>query len=453
MHDTHDTNQPWGGNTVDIADVESRCKEYEIRTIECVFPDAQGLPRGKRIPTNHFLDTAFRGFELANAALVWSRQCDVIQNISYTNFDTGYPDMVAVPDLDSFRPVPWHPGAASVICDCAEPDGAQVAVSTRRILKDVVAEARSLGFEPHVGAELEFYLLDADGQPLYDTIDCYSLTRGATLEPFMARLRDDLAAMGVVIEACNTEYGPAQVEMNMRYGDALHAADDALRFKMAVKEIAAQMGYRATFMAKPLPGQSGSGFHLHQSLGDVDSGTNVFAGTAPTDVETGLMGHYLAGLLAHMPAITALGSPTINAYKRIEDHSFAPLHACWGMDNRTVGIRVIAGHGAANRLEWRAGAADANPYLIIAACIAAGLDGVKRRLTPPSRVSGDAYARHDLPLLPASFDAALELLEHDTFLGELLGAFREVFVALGRHELALWRTAVTDWERARYIDA
>jgi glutamine synthetase len=437
---------------VDIGEVEAHCKEYEIRTIECVFPDAQGLPRGKRIPVRHFLDTAYHGFELANAALVWGRRCDVIQDVAYTNFDTGYPDMVAVPDLDSFRPVPWHPGAASVICDCTEPDGREVAVSTRHILKDVVARARALGYEPKVGVELEFYLLDSSGRPLYEEIDCYSLTRGAVLEPFMQRLRDDLAAMGVAIEACNTEFGPAQVEMNMRYADALEAVDNTLRFKMAVKEIAQEMGYRATFMAKPLPEQSGSGLHLHQSLTELDGGGNAFGPSTPGDLEGGLMGRYLAGLLERMPAITALGSPTVNAYKRIADHSFAPTQACWGVDNRTVGVRAIAGHDAANRLEWRGGAADANPYLVAAACVAAGLDGVERGLEPPCRVIGDAYARTDLPLLPASFESALGVLEQDAFVGELLGEFRNVFVALGRHELSLWHAAVTDWERARYID-
>ena len=437
---------------MDIGEVEVRCKEYEIRTIECVFPDAQGLPRGKRIPARHFLDTAYHGFELANAALVWGRRCDVIQNVAYTNFDTGYPDMVAVPDLDSFRPVPWHPGAASVICDCREPDGREVAVSTRHILKDVLAHARALGYEPKVGAELEFYLLDSSGRPLYEEIDCYSLTRGAVLEPFMERLRDDLAAMGVAIEACNTEFGPAQVEMNMHYADALEAADNTLRFKMAVKEIAQEMGWRATFMAKPLPEQSGSGFHLHQSLAELDGGVNVFGRSTPGDLEVGLMGRYLAGLLEHMPALTALGSPTVNAYKRIADHSFAPTQACWGVDNRTVGVRAIAGHKAANRLEWRGGAADANPYLVVAACVAAGLDGIERSLSPSARVTGDAYTRADLPLLPATFESALAVLEHDAFLAGVLGEFHQVFLALGHYELSLWQSAVTDWERARYID-
>ncbi len=437
---------------MDIGELEARCKEFDIRTVECIFPDAQGLPRGKRIPTRHFLDTAYRGFELANAALVWGRQCDVIQEIGYTNFDTGYPDMVAVPDLQSFRPVPWHPGAASVICDCREPGGDEVSVSTRRILKDVVAHANALGYEPKVGAELEFYLLDANGQPLYAEIDCYSLVRGAMLEPFMQRLRDALEAMGVVIEACNTEYGPAQVEMNMHYTNAIDAADDTLRFKMAVKEIALQMGYRATFMAKPLPEQSGSGFHLHQSLAERTGGDNAFAQASQDDLESGLMGRYLAGLTEHMPAITALGSPTVNAYKRISDHSFAPTRVCWGMDNRTVGVRAIAGHGPANRLEWRGGAADANPYLVVAACVAAGLDGIERSLTPSPRVTGDAYTRADLALLPATFESALAVLEHDAFLASVLGEFHQVFLALGHYELSLWHSAVTDWERARYID-
>ena len=437
---------------MDIAAVEQICGEQGIHTIECSFPDAQGTPRGKRIPTGHFLHTAHRGFELANAALVWGRHNDVIQDIPYTNFDTGYPDMVAVPDLSTFRPVPWRPGAASVICDCQEHGGAEVAVSTRHLLKEVVGEARRMGYEPMIGPELEFYLLDQSGAPVYAATDCYSLSRGATLEPLLARVRESLAQMGIEVEACNTEYGPAQVELNIRYSDALQAADNTMRFKMAVKEIACEMGYRVTFMAKPFAGESGSGFHVHQSLNAAGSGTNAFGGSSASGLEAELMGQYLAGVLAHMAAINALGSSSINAYKRVNDHSFAPTSVCWGMDNRTVGVRAIAGQGSANRLEWRGGAADANPYLVVAACLAAGLDGIRQGMRPPARIEGDAYARPDLPLLPATFEASLDALEGDDFTRQLLGDFLHVFVALGRHELSLWRSAVTDWERARYMD-
>lgn len=439
------------GGSTDIGAIRDLCNRHNIATVECSFPDAQGTPRGKRIPTGHFLETAHRGFELANAALVWGRACDVIQEISYTNFGTGYPDMVVVPDLSTFRLVPWRPGAASVICDCQELDGQEVAVSTRRVLKDVIADARLLGYEPMIGPELEFYLLDASGAPLYEGIDCYSMTRGATLEPLLARVRMALADMGVEVEACNTEYGPAQMEVNIRYSEALEAADNTMRFKMAVKEMSAEAGYRATFMAKPLAGQSGSGLHIHQSLNE-DSAGNVFARSTPTSLESDLMGQYLAGLLQHMAAITALGAPTVNGYKRVDDHSFAPTRVCWGMDNRTVGVRVIAGHGKANRLEWRGGAADANPYLAIGACVAAGLDGVRQGQRPPSPIQGDAYVRDDLPLLPSDFQQALDVVEQDGFTRKMLGGFFEVFVALGRYELSLWRSAVTDWEQGRYLD-
>jgi len=437
---------------MNIAAVEQICGEQGIHTIECSFPDAQGVPRGKRIPTAHFLHTAHRGFELANAALVWGRHNDVIQDIRYTNFGTGYPDMVAVPDLSTFRPVPWRPGAASVICDCQEHDGQEVAVSTRHLLKQVIAEARLMGYEPKIGPELEFYLLDQSGAPVYAAADCYSLTRGASLEPLLGRVRESLAEMGIEVEACNTEYGPAQVELNIRYSDALEAADNTMRFKMAVKEIASEQGYRATFMAKPFAGESGSGFHVHQSLNASETGTNAFGGSSVAGLESDVMGQYLAGVLSHMVAINALGSSTINAYKRVSDHTFAPTQVCWGVDNRTVGVRAIAGQGPANRLEWRGGAADANPYLVVAACLASGLDGIRQGLRPPDRIEGDAYAREELTLLPATFEAGLDALEHDGFTGALLGEFLHIFVALGRHELSLWRSAVTDWEQARYMD-
>ncbi len=437
---------------MDITEVERICAEQGLHTIECSFPDAQGVPRGKRIPTAHFLKTAHRGFELANAALVWGRHNDVIQDTVYTNFGTGYPDMIAVPDLSTFRPVPWRPGAASVICDCREHDGREVAVSTRHVLKQVVAEARRMGYEPQIGPELEFYVLDQAGAPVYPGTDCYSLTRGATLEPLLGRVRESLGQMGIEVEACNTEYGPAQVEINIHYSDALEAADNTMRFKMAVKEIACDLGYRVTFMAKPFAGESGSGFHVHQSLNGSESGANAFGGSSPDGLDGDLMGQYLAGVLAHMVAINALGSSTINAYKRVDDHTFAPTQVCWGMDNRTVGVRAIAGQGPANRLEWRGGAADANPYLAIAGSLAAGLDGVRLGLRPPARVEGDAYARAELAPLPTTLEAGLDAIEHDCFAERTLGAFLQVFVALGRHELSLWRSAVTDWEQARYMD-
>ncbi len=440
-----------GRRAVELDEIAAICKEREIHTIECFFPDAQGVPRGKRIPTTHFLETAYKGFELANAALVWGRQCDVIQNIGYTNFDTGYPDMIAVPDLATFRIIPWRVGAASVICDCRERNGEYVAVSTRHICKKVADEALRIGYESIIGPELEFYLLDSSGAPLYEALECYSMERGALLEPVLRKIRSSLEEMGVVIEACNTEYGPAQVEVNIHYSNALEAADNSIRFKMAVKEIAHEFGYKATFMAKPFSGYSGSGFHVHQSLNDTQ-GINAFSTSHLEGLDEDLMGYYLAGLLEHAPIIATLGAPTVNAYKRVDDHSFAPTSICWGIDNRTVAVRAIYGHGKANRLEWRGGAADANPYLLIAACVAAGLDGIKERMRPPTRIEGDAYKRKELLSLPTSLESALKDISNDEFAKKLLGEFLEVFVSLGYRELSLWGSVVTDWERDRYLD-
>jgi glutamine synthetase len=437
---------------MDIDEVARICEDRGIHTIECCFPDGNGFPRGKRIPTKHFIRSGHLGFDIANIALAWDRKCDVLPDMGYANFDTGYPDMRAVPDLSTFRPIPWREGAASVLCDCIEEDGSPAKVSTRAVLKSIVAEAGAMGFSPKVGAELEFYIFDADGSTLYQGIDCYSLTRGAMLEMLLGRVRQELDEFGIEIEACNTEYGPAQVEVNLRYADALEMTDRTMLFKAAVKEIAAQLGLRVSFMAKPFAEESGSGFHVHQSLTDIKTGEPLFASAEHTVDPSSVMGQYLAGLLRYFAEFTALGSPTINAYKRVKPYTFAATNVCWGIDNRTVGVRAIIGHGPANRLEWRNGAADANPYALIAASIAAGLEGVRQGMTLPPIVHGDAYSRSDLAPLPGTLDAALDALERSEFAHKIFGEFLDVFLVLGRHESALWAGVVTEWERDRYFD-
>jgi glutamine synthetase len=444
---------------MEIDDVHRLCQEHRIDTVECSFSDAAGLPRGKRIPARHFVETAYRGFDIANAALVWDRRCDILPEIAYANFDTGYPDMRVVPDLTTFRPVPWRPGAGSVVCDCLEEDGRPVAVSTRNILKSVVEDAHGMGYEPIVASELEFYLTDLDGKPLYDAIDCYSITSGAMLEGVLGRMRRELDDFGIVIEAANTEYGPAQVEVNIRYGTAVDIGDKTMLFKAAIKEIAAQEGCRAMFMPKPFAEQSGSGYHVHLSLTELDgsgNGGNVFAEVEDQDAVRACapMRGLLGGLLTHAAALNALGSPTVNDFKRVQGYTFAPTNICWGVDNRTVTVRAIVGHGRANRIEWRAAGASANPYVVLAGCIAAGLDGIRSAdIEVPPPVTGDAYSRRDLTALPETLEGALDELERSEVLNKTLGEFLEVFLALGRHEVGLWRAAVTDWELARYCDS
>src|SRR3954451_15580698 len=343
-------------------------EENRIHSVEMGVPDSNGGLRGKRVPAATFVETMGRGVALSNALFVLDVAADLVE-AGYTNFQTGFPDLRLAPDLSTLRLLPWRPGTAFVMCDCVDEDGALVEVAPRRILARVVESARELGYEPVIGPELEFYLLDPGTRaPATSRIPVYSLHEESRFEPVLADIRNQLGEAGVVLDASNAEYAPGQFEVNVRHCEALAAADATMLLRYAVKQIAAAHGLLATFMAKPFSEHSGSGLHVHQSLRS-DQG-NAFAGGALSGVGRS----YLAGLQRHMADLTALGAPTPNAYKRRTGYSFAPVNASWGMDNRTVGLRVPATGADSARVEQRDAAADANPYLVIAGQLAAGLD-------------------------------------------------------------------------------
>jgi glutamine synthetase len=427
---------------------ETRLKEDGIQTLEAAFGDLHGALRGKRFPVAqaHHLDA--HGFATCRAVLGWDIQCGIFP-IEVASFENGYPDLIARPIWETLRRVPWRPGSALVLSDVFETDGVTpLEESPRWALKSVLARARKLGFEAKVGVEMEFYLLGADRKPPYGGVQAYSLSWGSQIEPVIADIREKLGAFGIEVEASHTEYGPAQLEVNLAYGEALESADRALLFKYAVKEIARQHGLIATFMAKPWAEESGSGLHVHQSLWAANGGGNLFAKDRP------LAERYLAGQLATVREFSAFGSPSVNSYKRIQDASFAPVNATWGHDNRTVAIRsLLAEPGSASRLELRTASADANPYLVIAGAIAGGLHGVERRLElkePPQEKN--AYGAQ-APRLPETLQDALALLE-----GSAVGRdyftprFLSNVLAVGRHEWQVFIKTVTDWERARYLE-
>ena len=420
----------------------------DIDTVECCFGDIQGQLRGKRIPARHFRQIIDTGFGMADALFSWDHECGIVMEATYTNAGVGFPDMELFPILDTLRVVPWRAGAASVICESRHPDGRMLAIDPRNVLRKLLDEVAEQGYRFHFGTELEFYLLGEDGKPVGDVIQCYSLTAGAPWEFVMRPLRRMLDEFGIYVEACNTEYAPGQFEMNVRYAEALESADNSLRFKAAVREVAAEHGLMATFMPKPFVGESGNGLHVHQSV--LVDGANAFADSGGAGaLGNPLMEHYLAGLLTHMPALTFLGGSTVNAYKRWEEYSFAPINATWGEDNRTVGIRTV-GHGSGRRIEYRGASADANPYLIVAGCIAAGLDGVQNETALAPRHDGDGYA---LGLsLPATLAEGIAAFEADEVLQSALGEHLSLhLLEIARREWRLFSTAVTDWERDRYL--
>lgn len=433
---------------MDLQAIQDYIAAHNIHTVEIGFADVAGVLRGKRIPARHFLKIAGTGSALAKAAFAWDIQCGVFPGIDLASFDNGYPDMVARPILSTFRHIPWRSGTAFVLADLYDYSaaGEEVDIAPRHVLKKVVERANRLGYRPRVGSELEFYLLDSQFKPLFEGIQCYSLYKGSTLEFVLEDIRVGLEQFGIELEALHMEYGPAQVEIIPEYTDALEMADNTVILKNAVREIARKHGLYATFMPKPWAEESGNGFHLHQSLWDLDGKANLF------HQDETLARHYLAGLLETASQFMALASPSINSYKRFIDYSFAPVNVTWDHDNRTVATRALLGLGSGSRLEHRTGSADANPYLITASNIAAGLHGIDQQLQPPGQIAANAYETQ-AERLPHTLERALDRLEESSVAREYLGnKFIDLFLIHGRHEVSLFEKAVTDWERSRYLE-
>ena len=435
--------------------VEARrlLEEHGIHTVECAFPDTQGHMRGKRIPTAHFLrSTAEAGFANADAAFYWDVHCELFELPRY-NPAVDIVDMIVVPDLSTLRPITWRDGTAICLCDCVTEHGrGPIAMDPRYLLRRQIERARTLGFEPIVATELEFYLLDLEWKPLYETVQCYSLAKSGEYEGVISDIRRTVEAFGIVVEASNMEYGPAQVEINMGHAEALEVADSTMIFKTIVKEVALRHGFRTTFMAKPFNGVSGNGLHLHGSL--LRDGVNAYAETTDDDVlQNELMRRFVAGLCTHVVEMSLIANPSVNAYKRIEDYSFAPTNVSWGYDNRNVAIRCIPQVGAATRVEYRACAADANPYLAIAAMLGAGLNGIERSLDLPAAAETDAYADASQAPLPRTLGAAVEAFERGSFATDVFGpVFAENFAGIARRETRLYEAHVTEWEFKRYAE-
>lgn len=415
-------------------------EENNIHTVEVGFADINGVLRGKRLPARFFRKCINEGTGMAKAPFAWDIQCGVYDDIELANFGNGFPDMYVKPVISTLRKNPWREGSALVLADAFYEDGRPVEVNPREILKNTIKRYNDKGFRPLVGSELEFYLLDANKRPLFDGIQCYSLYRGAELEYVIGEMRSSLEEMGINMEAFHIEYGPAQIEVIPEYSDALEMADNTVIIKNAIREIARKHGLYATFMAKPWEHESGCGYHVHQSLWDLDLKRNYF------EVDEALGQNYLAGLIKLSREFMLLGSPNINSYKRFRVNSFAPTAVTWAHDNRTVSTRSLLGLGKGSRFEHRTGSADANPYLIIAASLAAGIYGIENRLEVPEKYEQGKQE------LPNTLEKALKYFEQSEAAGEFFGEeFVKLYVTLGKHEVELYNTAVTDWELKRYL--
>ncbi|TMA70289.1 MAG: glutamine synthetase, partial [Deltaproteobacteria bacterium] len=366
------------------------------------------------------------------------------------------------------RRATWLEHTAIVLCDVVEEErDALVAVAPRTILKRQVERAAAAGVRVMTASELEFFVLrdsyaGAERKHFHDLepfgwyLEDYHTMQGRKIEPLVGAIRHHLEASGVPIEFSKGEWGPGQHEINVRYADALEMADRHVLYKQAAKEIADQQNLALTFMAKLDERWAGSSMHVHSSLWSPDGTTPLFEGEGPIPGARARVSDkfrwWLGGLMAHARASTLLFAPYVNSYKRYQAGSFAPTGIAWSYDNRTAGFRVV-GHGRSLRVECRIPGADANPYLVFAATLAAGLDGLARRLEPPPMFTGDVYKAEGLPQVPRSLPEATAEFERSALFREAFGAeVVEHLVHFARTEQRKFDETVTSWERRRYLE-
>jgi glutamine synthetase len=438
-----------GSSVIPSAETEllHRLEDGSLREIEVAWSDPFGHAAGKRIPARGFLERARGGgFAFCEAALGWNADGTVIDSLRLTNWDGGYPDVLAVPDLATFRPLPWRPGVGHVVSDVVRHDRRPSPLDPRGVLKRVLARLGELGYTAKVGVELEFYLLNPDGSPFQDDIHAYSLENANALDPLLTDLQETLGAF-VRLEGIQTEYGPGQVETNLVYTDALEAADDSARLRYATKEVARRHGKIASFMPKPFSEHSGSSAHLHISLWR--DGEPAFGSQDGNESEVAL--HAIAGLLEHLPSITLFGAHSVNAYRRFIPDSFAPATVTWSRDNRSAAVRsLIESTPDATRIELRTGGSDANPYWLTASALAAVVAGLEAGRRPPLAEGGNLYGS-GTPL-PESLGVAVALATSDDTIAEILGASSvQDFAAIANSEWVEFNGHVSDWERRRYL--
>lgn len=415
-------------------------------TVALGIGDANGIMRGKRIPASHWPTICKNGNALSIALLAIDMTCDV-WDTPYVNFDNGYPDMHLFPAAEPVS-VPWEDGVAFCMGRAEGMDHKPVPIDPRGALIAQTERAAAMGYEVQVGAELEFFLLDPETLlPRDKGIQVYSMARAAELEHVLGPIRRQINEMGIPIEQSNPEYAAGQAEVNLRYCEALLAADRVVMFRNLVKELAARHGYLATFMAKPFIDQSGNGFHTHYSLWK--DGANAFAENAKLNA-TGLS--YLAGVQKRMAEMALAAATTPNAYRRRQPYTFCPINTAWGPDNRTVGLRVIEGSDTAVRVEKRDGSADCNPYYLMACEIAAGLDGIEQGLQPTAVTTGNAYESADAEPIPTDLATAVELAKGSDFMTSTLGEDRlTILIQQAERELGFIANQVTPVETERYL--
>ncbi|WP_310621181.1 glutamine synthetase family protein [Flexibacterium corallicola] len=433
----------------------------EIDTVIAAQVDMQGRLMGKRFQAEYFVESAWEETHSCNYLQATDMEMATVEGYKATSWQTGYGDYIMKPDLGTLRRIPWLEGTALVLCDVLDHHThKEVPHSPRSILKKQVARLEAMGMQPFMASELEFFLFKESYEQAHDKglnsltpistyNEDYHIFQTTKEEDVMRALRNGLQGADIPVENSKGEADAGQEEINVRYAEALTMADRHVIIKNATKEIAWQNGKSASFMAKWDDKAAGSSSHIHQSLWS-GKGESLFYDAGDKHGMSGLMKSYLAGLLKHASEITYFLAPNINSYKRFAAGTFAPTKAIWSLDNRTAGYRVCAQGTKAVRVECRVGGADLNPYLAMAALLAAGIEGMEKELELEPQFVGDAYGGEGVREIPKTLRAATQALDGSKMLRSALGDdVVDHYVHAGRVEQNEYDKVVTNWEVKR----
>lgn len=446
-------------------EIIDRIKESAHTKIRVAVTDIDGVLRGKLMHKKKFLSALESGFGFCDVVFGWDMADELYDKVDVTGWHTGFPDASARLDLDTFRMIPWENDTPFVLGDFSQHGGDDFPACPRSLLKRVIARAEGHGFTPLFAQEFEWFNYQENNQsaaqkrfqncqPLTPGMFGYSVLRASENSEYFHDLFDLLGQFEVPIEGLHTETGPGVFEAAIQYSHILEAADRALLFKTAVKELAYKHGLMATFMAKvstALPGCSG---HVHQSLWDYKAKKNLFYDFSKSDTLSDTLKQYIAGQLHCLPHILPMFAPTVNSYKRLVEGAWAPTTLTWGIDNRTTALRVLPMSEKSSRLETRVVGADVNPYLAMAACLAAGIYGIENELIlDVPQTIGNGYEDLKNGVLPADLKEATEFMRESDLASELFGkAFTKHFTLTREWEWKKFSQYVTDWEMKRYFE-
>jgi glutamine synthetase len=443
-------------------DARTIVEERSLSHVKVGVFDIDGIMRGKYLSQAKFLSALEKGFGFCDVVLGWDLNDQLYDNVKYTGWHTGYPDANVRILPASCRPLPWEGDGLFFLCEFVPPGES---ICPRGVLRRVVERARKAGFEPYAGFEYEFFVFNEtpesvrakhyrDLQPLAPGWFGYSVLRNSVHSDLYRELLETCEAMRLGIEGLHEETGPGVLEAAITVDQAEAAADKAALFKTFSKVLVQRRGKMATFMAKwsnAWPGQSG---HIHMSLKGKDGKGAFFDPDAPHGMSR-TMRHFLGGQQQFLPELLAMIAPTVNSYTRLVPGFWAPTDATWGVENRTCALRVIGGGEKAQRVEYRIAAADANPYLALAAGLMSGLHGIEHEIEPRDPIEGNAYAQKlpvELALPPTLWDAA-QRLKSSRMARESFGdEFVDHFAATREWEEREFRKAVTNWELERYFE-